>query len=86
MAVETELEMVQRHIRKAAGLIERQREIVGLTNDARLLARARELLSQLEKALDLHEQHLARLLHSSETPAPPSPARTPPGANRPDRD
>lgn len=65
MGVEGELEMVQRHIRRATELVERQRERVKQLKGARNLRLARELLHELETALELHKQHLDTLKRRS---------------------
>lgn len=60
---ETEIAMVQRHIREGEKHVARQREIVaGLPPDSALAKTARQLLTQFEDALDGHRAHLVRLL------------------------
>jgi hypothetical protein len=60
---ETELQMVQRHVRKGRGILVRQRAVVdklqrrGFATDW-----AEALLSEFQKSQALHEEHLARLV------------------------
>ena len=62
---ETEIEMVERHIRGGEGHVARQREIVAsLPPDSDLAETARQLLTLLEESLKNHREHLVRLLHS----------------------
>jgi hypothetical protein len=59
---ETELEMVQRHVREGEARVARQREIVlGLLDGSDLRQLAESLLLILEESLWLHHTHLARL-------------------------
>ena len=66
---ETEIEMVQRHIRQGEGHVASQREIVAsLPPDSPLAENARQLLTQFEETLESHHEHLARLLHQDRKP------------------
>lgn len=59
---ETEIEMVQRHIRQGEEHVARQGEIVaGLPPDSALAKTAHQLLAQFEETLESHRAHLARL-------------------------
>jgi hypothetical protein len=61
-AGETELEMVQRHVRESEARIIRQREIVAkLPAGSDLLLLGESLLADLEDALRQHKAHLARI-------------------------
>ena len=62
-ATETELEMVQRHIREGDADVERQREIVARLRgrDAPIENVASALLASFEDLLGQHKAHLARL-------------------------
>lgn len=61
---ETEIEMVQRHVREGEEHVVRQREIVAsLPPDSDLADTAHQLLTLFEKSLEGHRDHLARLLH-----------------------
>jgi hypothetical protein len=65
---ETELEMVQRHVREGEEHVARQREIVGrLPPSNEIAGIARALLTEFEDTLAAHRDHLARLLG----PTPP---------------
>lgn len=61
---ETEIEMVQRHVREGEEHVVRQREIVAtLPPDSDLAVTAHQLLTAFEETLESHREHLARLLH-----------------------
>ncbi|MDQ1902204.1 hypothetical protein RAH32_17420 [Paracoccus sp. WLY502] len=61
---ETEIEMVQRHIRQGEESVTSQRKIVAsLPPDSALEKTARQLLVQFEDALENHRAHLTRLLN-----------------------
>ena len=64
MGGETELEMVQRHVRRGIELVSQQRARVRHLAGTPEYDSALQLLEQLEMALDLHKQHLADLLRS----------------------
>mgnify|MGYP006877413173 CR=1 FL=1 len=60
---ETEIEMVQRHVREGEERVVRQREIVAsLPPDSDLAATAHQLLTLFEETQESHREHLARLL------------------------
>lgn len=60
---ETEIEMVQRHVREGEAHIVRQREIVAsLPPDSDLVVTAHQLLTLFEETQESHRNHLARLL------------------------
>ena len=59
---ETEIEMVERHVREAEEHVARQREIVDrLLPSGEVAEMARSLLIQYEETLSLQRAHLARL-------------------------
>ena len=61
--IETELGMVQWHIREGEEHVARQREIVErLPPSGNVAEMARSLLAEFETTLELHRAHLARLL------------------------
>jgi len=60
---ESEIEMVQRHVREGERHAVRQREIVAsLPPDTDLAKTAHQLLTLFEESLENHREHLARLL------------------------
>jgi hypothetical protein len=62
---ETELGMIERHIREGEAALERQRRV--LTNPVlggAIRQQAERLLDLLEKTLELHYQHRDRLLNA----------------------
>lgn len=62
---ETDIEMVQRHVREGEEHVVRQREIVAsLPPNSDLAVTAHQLLTLFEEGLEQHRDHLARLLHS----------------------
>lgn len=64
--METELEMVRRHIRQEEAHIENQHKIVArLHLSGRPTDTAYDLLAQFENTLRLHQDHLNRLLRKS---------------------
>ena len=66
---ETEIEMVQRHVREREEHVARQREIVErLPPSGEVAEMAHALLAELEKTLAHHRAHLARLLGSAPPP------------------
>jgi hypothetical protein len=62
MGGESEKEMVERHIRRATELVRQQRLRVPEAAAGPDQVRAAYLLAQLERALELHKEHLAMLL------------------------
>ncbi len=63
---ETDIEMVQRHVREGEGQVARQRELVdSLPLESELAETARALLAQFEDMQEMHRAHLARLLGSA---------------------
>jgi hypothetical protein len=72
MQVETELEMVHRHIREGIAGIARQREIIAdLRGAGHSTETPEKLLARYERAQLCHEAHFARpeSLHLGEMPA-----------------
>lgn len=65
---ETEIEMVRRHIREGEEHVAHQRGIVASLPDSDLAKTARQLLETFKQALESHQEHLARLLHSAPKP------------------
>lgn len=58
---ETEIEMVQRHVREGEEHVVRQREIVAtLPPDSDLAVTAHQLLTAFEETLESHREHLAQ--------------------------
>jgi uncharacterized protein HemY len=69
MPLETELQMVQRHVREGAQTVSRQRELVGRFLDHSVeWKRAMDLLELFEDIQLLHEDHLERLYRKAEQP------------------
>lgn len=69
---ETELEMVERHLRAGRRHLRRQRRILAtLRSGGHSTLVAEELLVNLQDLQRLHRQHLARLKHASEADFPP---------------
>lgn len=61
-AEETELEMVQRHVREGEGLVTRQRALIARLGASGLpTGEADRLLDEFEEMQRLHEDHLARI-------------------------
>ncbi len=61
-AEETELEMVQRHVREGKEIVARQRALVARLGAAgRPTGEAERLLNNLQDVQRLHEDHLARI-------------------------
>lgn len=59
---ETEIEMVQRHVREGEGHVAHQRELVNsLPPESELAETARMLLVEFEETQEMHCAHLARL-------------------------
>lgn len=59
---ETELEMAQRHVASGRRLIENQRRILAeLRADEHPTTAAEQLLQELERSQQLHEEHLRSL-------------------------
>ena len=66
---ETEIEMVQRHIRMGKKQIAHQREIVTrLPPSSDVAEAARHLLKLFEETQELHLEHLDRLLRQERNP------------------
>ena len=72
---ESELEMVERHIREGEEHLASQRKIVAsLSSESGFLEAAHELLRLFEEILEQHREHLARLLQQGrEADFPTSP-------------
>jgi len=61
---ETELQMVQRHVREGEEHVARQREIVAsLPPESDLAVTAHQLLTLFEETLERHREHLTRVSH-----------------------
>ena len=62
IAVETELDMAERHVREGEHHVASQRELLAeLRKDGHPTDTAERLLENLEDLLELHREHLARL-------------------------
>ena len=60
---ESEIEMVERHVREGEEHVASQREIVAsLLPESGLADAARDILALFEETLERHRSHLARLL------------------------
>jgi hypothetical protein len=62
-AEETELEMVERHVREGVGIVARQRALVARLSASGLpTGEAERLLDNFEDVQRMHEDHLVRIL------------------------
>ena len=60
---ESELQMVQRHVREGEAILERQHAIISRLSELHLpIDRAQELLVTFERMQSLHLAHLSRIL------------------------